>query len=88
MKGKVCSFRPISSSSYLHRGDRAVSPVVPGGSGSVFTEEERSEFELHGLLPPSVATLDEQVDRRLQALRQLPNDFAGKELELTSALSE
>jgi malate dehydrogenase (oxaloacetate-decarboxylating) len=44
--------------------------------GTAFTEEERGDFELHGLLPPSVATLDEQVGRRLQALRQLPNDFA------------
>src|SRR6266516_4323897 len=44
--------------------------------GTAFTEEERGDFELHGLLPPSVATLDEQVGRRLQALRQLPDDFA------------
>jgi len=43
---------------------------------TAFTEEERGDFELHGLLPPSVATLDEQVGRRLQALRQLPDDFA------------
>ena len=44
--------------------------------GTAFTDEEREAFELHGLLPPRVATLDEQVARRLQALRQLPDDFA------------
>jgi malate dehydrogenase (oxaloacetate-decarboxylating) len=44
--------------------------------GTAFTEEERDSLELHGLLPPNVATLDEQVDRRMQAFRQLPNDLA------------
>src|SRR5713226_9048071 len=29
--------------------------------GTAFTEEERDAFELHGLLPPRVATLDAQV---------------------------
>jgi malate dehydrogenase (oxaloacetate-decarboxylating) len=27
--------------------------------GTTFTEEEREKFGLHGLLPPTVATLDE-----------------------------
>src|SRR3954447_21148499 len=44
--------------------------------GTAFTEAERDTFELHGLLPSRVATLDEQAGRRLQALRQLPTDFA------------
>ena len=43
--------------------------------GTAFTEEERDAFDLHGLLPPMVTTLDEQVARRLQAMRQLPTDF-------------
>jgi malate dehydrogenase (oxaloacetate-decarboxylating) len=43
--------------------------------GTAFTEQERDTFDLHGLLPPNIATLDEQVSRRLQAFRQLPNDF-------------
>jgi malate dehydrogenase (oxaloacetate-decarboxylating) len=37
--------------------------------GTAFTDEERTEFELHGLLPPTIATLDQQVMRRLEALR-------------------
>ena len=43
--------------------------------GTAFTEEERDAFELHGLLPPSVATLEEQVARRMQAFQQLPSDL-------------
>jgi malate dehydrogenase (oxaloacetate-decarboxylating) len=48
-------------------------PLLNKGTG--FTAEEREAFELHGLLPPSIATLDEQVSRRLQAFRQLSDDF-------------
>ena len=44
--------------------------------GTAFSEQEREIFGLHGLLPPNVASLDEQVGRRLRALRQLPSDLA------------
>jgi len=44
--------------------------------GTAFPAHERDEFELHGLLPAAIATLDEQADRRLQWLWQLPNDLA------------
>jgi malate dehydrogenase (oxaloacetate-decarboxylating) len=37
--------------------------------GMAFSEAERTTFSLHGLLPPHVATLDEQVERQLLALR-------------------
>jgi malate dehydrogenase (oxaloacetate-decarboxylating) len=43
--------------------------------GTAFSEEERDIFELHGLLPPHVATLEEQVARRMQAFQQLPSDL-------------
>jgi malate dehydrogenase (oxaloacetate-decarboxylating) len=43
--------------------------------GTAFTDDEREEFELHGLLPPHVATLDWQVKRRLDAFRGLGNDL-------------
>jgi len=43
--------------------------------GTAFTDKERDDFELHGLLPPRVASLDEQVSRRLQALRGFSNDL-------------
>ncbi len=37
--------------------------------GTAFTDDERDAFELHGLLPPHVGTLEQQVTRRLRALR-------------------
>ena len=43
--------------------------------GTAFTDEERDEFDLHGLLPPHVATLDWQVKRRLDAFRALDSDM-------------
>ena len=44
--------------------------------GTAFSEEERTRFSLHGLLPPHVGSLDEQVTRRMNALRGYTNDFA------------
>ena len=43
--------------------------------GTAFTEQERDKWGLHGLLPPLIASLDEQVARRLQAFRSQANDF-------------
>jgi len=43
--------------------------------GTACSEAEREAFDLHGLLPPNVATLDEQVSRRLQALRGYETDL-------------
>ncbi len=43
--------------------------------GTAFTEPERHEFELHGLLPPHIAGLDYQVKRRLDAFRGLASDI-------------
>jgi malate dehydrogenase (oxaloacetate-decarboxylating) len=35
--------------------------------GTAFTEDERDAFDLHGLLPPHVGTLEEQIARRIKA---------------------
>ncbi len=43
--------------------------------GTAFSDAERDEFHLHGLLPPHVGTLKEQIERRLQALREQPTSF-------------
>jgi malate dehydrogenase (oxaloacetate-decarboxylating) len=37
--------------------------------GTAFTESERDEFGLHGLLPPHLGTLEAQMERRLKAFR-------------------
>jgi len=43
--------------------------------GTAFTDEERTAFALHGLLPPHVGTLEVQSARRLQAMRRLARDL-------------
>jgi len=43
--------------------------------GTAFSEPERDVFELHGLLPPYVTSLDLQVERRLDAFRGLSSDL-------------
>ena len=43
--------------------------------GTAFSEAERDVFGLHGLLPPNVSTLDEQMSRALQALCQFETDL-------------
>jgi malate dehydrogenase (oxaloacetate-decarboxylating) len=44
--------------------------------GTAFTAHERDIFGLHGLLPPHVGTLEEQVEKRLRALEAQPTPFA------------
>jgi malate dehydrogenase (oxaloacetate-decarboxylating) len=43
--------------------------------GTAFTDHERDIFHLHGLLPPHIGTLDEQIERRLQALDEQSTPF-------------
>ena len=43
--------------------------------GTAFTEEERTTFRLHGLLPPHVGALRDQASRRLKALHAFPTAF-------------
>jgi malate dehydrogenase (oxaloacetate-decarboxylating) len=43
--------------------------------GTAFSDEERDAFDLHGLLPPHVGSLEEQIERRMQALRDEPSPF-------------
>jgi malate dehydrogenase (oxaloacetate-decarboxylating) len=43
--------------------------------GTAFTEAERDEFELCGLLPPHITSLDAQVSRRHEAFRGMSSDL-------------
>jgi malate dehydrogenase (oxaloacetate-decarboxylating) len=67
---------PITQSDVLnnHRGlDLLDTPTL--NKGTAFTEEERVEFGLQGLLPPHVETLDEQAVRAYGAFRKKDNDL-------------
>ena len=44
--------------------------------GTAFSEQERSELGLRGLLPAVVETLEQQVNRRYQAYQEQPSDIA------------
>ncbi|WP_119273436.1 NAD-dependent malic enzyme [Taklimakanibacter deserti] len=43
--------------------------------GTAFPDAERDAFHLHGLLPPHIGSLDQQVARRLKILRGFHTDF-------------
>ncbi len=44
--------------------------------GTAFSDQERDAFDLHGLLPPHVGDLDEQIERRMQSLESQPTPFS------------
>jgi malate dehydrogenase (oxaloacetate-decarboxylating) len=65
------------SSSTLHISLRGMNlldtPLF--NKGTAFTEEERTAFGLHGLLPPQIESLDEQAVRAYEAYRHKTDDL-------------
>jgi malate dehydrogenase (oxaloacetate-decarboxylating) len=53
--------------------DLVIKPML--NKGMAFNEHERDIFRLHGLFPPHIATMDEQIERRLKILRAFSTDF-------------
>jgi malate dehydrogenase (oxaloacetate-decarboxylating) len=43
--------------------------------GTAFSDHERDVFDLHGLLPPHLGTLDDQIERRKEALADESTPF-------------
>ena len=70
----VLPHKPTVVRTHLSGSDLLLHPRL--NKGTAFTQEERTTFRLHGLLPPHVGTLEEQRDRRMKALAQQPNAFA------------
>jgi malate dehydrogenase (oxaloacetate-decarboxylating) len=67
---------PITQSDVLNipRGmDLLDTPIL--NKGTAFSEEERTEFGLQGLLPPHVETLDEQAVRAYEAFQRKDSDL-------------
>jgi malate dehydrogenase (oxaloacetate-decarboxylating) len=58
-----------------HRGVEVLEDPLRN-KGTAFSEKERSELGLHGLLPPVVETLEQQVLRRYQAYQKQPTNVA------------
>ncbi len=58
-----------------HAAARALLADPLTNKGTAFTEAERDQFGLHGLLPPHVGTLDSQIERRRGALARMSDDF-------------
>ena len=71
IKGKpIINQEPAS----LHRGVKILHDPVRN-KGTAFTEDERDELSLRGLLPPRVHTMAEQELRVLNNIREKPTDL-------------
>jgi malate dehydrogenase (oxaloacetate-decarboxylating) len=57
----------------LHGMDLLDTPLL--NKGTAFTTEERTALQLHGLLPPQVESLSEQVGRAYKAFLRKPDDL-------------
>ena len=51
--------------------------------GTAFTQEERNQYGLNGLLPPAVQTLDQQVKQAYAQLQTKPTDLAKRQFLMT-----
>lgn len=71
MKYRMTSDRVLETS--LSGFDLMNFPML--NKGTAFTEQERTDFALHGLLPPHIGCLEDQAERRLKALRNFETDF-------------
>ena len=64
---------PRDSSSRVYGRDLIAQPLL--NKGTAFTARERDAFGLHGLLPPGVATIEEQVALELEHVRRKADDL-------------
>jgi malate dehydrogenase (oxaloacetate-decarboxylating) len=81
---EAASAPPIGAHRAVHPGEPDGLPRLRGmdlldlpllNKGTAFTNEERAALGLHGLLPPQVETLDQQVVRAYEAFRRKTDDL-------------
>src|SRR6516164_1986539 len=65
--------RPSVAADRLGGANLLNRPIL--NKGTAFTEDERDELGLHGLLPPQVESLDQQVVRAFEAYRRKDDDL-------------
>jgi malate dehydrogenase (oxaloacetate-decarboxylating) len=53
--------------------DYLINPLL--NKGTSFTYEERTKLGLHGLIPPQISTIEQQVERRYRNFLQTPSDI-------------
>ncbi len=58
-----------------------INPLM--NKGTAFTARERDELEFHGLLPPAVCTIEQQLERTYESFQAKPNNLE-KFIYLTS----
>jgi malate dehydrogenase (oxaloacetate-decarboxylating) len=59
----------------IHHSGKDLTSDPTLNKGTAFTEEERTEFDLHGLLPPVVETLEQQCVRAYEAYKRKDDDL-------------
>jgi malate dehydrogenase (oxaloacetate-decarboxylating) len=59
----------------IHQSGKDLMSNPTLNKGTAFTEEERTEFDLHGLLPPVVETLEQQCVRAYEAYKRKDDDL-------------
>ncbi|MGL5265617.1 MAG: hypothetical protein ACRC9E_05190, partial [Plesiomonas shigelloides] len=62
-------FRPVSLTGMDLLNDRNLN------KGTAFSEQERADFELDGLLPPQVQMFDDQIERVYQGFESASTDI-------------
>jgi malate dehydrogenase (oxaloacetate-decarboxylating) len=59
----------------VHAKGRALLLDPVTNKGTAFTERERDELDLHGLVPPAVCTIQQQLERTYESFRAKPSDL-------------
>jgi malate dehydrogenase (oxaloacetate-decarboxylating) len=64
---------PSVAADCLRGADLLDSPIL--NKGTAFSQDERSQLGFHGLLPPQLESLDQQVARAYEAYRRKDDDL-------------
>ena len=59
----------------VHEKGRALLLDPVTNKGTAFTQHERDELDLHGLVPPAVCTIEQQMERTYESFREKTSDL-------------